>query len=239
MRVATVITLVLSTTLSVLAAPAVNVTAILKDRQDSGCYALSVLWLLFLVDPSSICLSARHNRIKVLTVPLVKIQTAVSTPPSVNARMARIFLHSSIYTYSPFPPSSLLRVCVVVSGWHCIPEQIGWYYLYDPDSPGGCNPPWGILATSESGLGGYCCWLSHWRMKLDMTRWGMKWRFTETHLDDVDLLTVSWRSCTILPRVGGIHTAMSLHTVVHNFRKLSPPRTWEGAINCSGLSHYT
>ncbi|OJJ97606.1 hypothetical protein ASPACDRAFT_45698 [Aspergillus aculeatus ATCC 16872] len=32
----------------------------------------------------------------------------------------------------------------------------GWYYLFNSDE-GGCNPPWGIVATDISGLPGWNC----------------------------------------------------------------------------------
>ncbi|KAK0761410.1 hypothetical protein N5P37_006360 [Trichoderma harzianum] len=36
----------------------------------------------------------------------------------------------------------------------------GWFYQFNQDNANNgnyCNPPWGILATSESGLPGYSC----------------------------------------------------------------------------------
>ncbi|PWY72974.1 hypothetical protein BO70DRAFT_399047 [Aspergillus heteromorphus CBS 117.55] len=42
-----------------------------------------------------------------------------------------------------------------VSGTFCECAN-GWFYEYNTDE-GGCNPPWGIISTSESGLPGYWC----------------------------------------------------------------------------------
>ncbi|KAH6647433.1 hypothetical protein BKA67DRAFT_662224 [Truncatella angustata] len=33
----------------------------------------------------------------------------------------------------------------------------GWMYQYNTGVVGGCDPPWGFLATSANGLGGWTC----------------------------------------------------------------------------------
>ncbi|RKU43911.1 hypothetical protein DL546_007048 [Coniochaeta pulveracea] len=33
----------------------------------------------------------------------------------------------------------------------------GWFYQFNPNSQGGCQPPWGILSKGVSGLPGWRC----------------------------------------------------------------------------------
>lgn len=71
--------------------------------------------------------------------------------------MALIMLYASAQMVCTLPVFRALKLMLKSIG---LMDEIGWFYQFNEDNANNgnyCNPPWGFLATSESGLAGFTC----------------------------------------------------------------------------------